>query len=152
MEDKGKDVLFGKSMFGGFRRGDVIRFIDSLQKQHMRDTQGGEESLRQAHAQMRQLRQQLDEANARITQLEAQIRSLEESKAQADISACAEKDAQESPELPAGTPMPPEQPADTSVQPAPRQDVQNGFFVETQGGTKKPSPFSRKGRALNRFF
>lgn len=166
MDDKGKDVLFGKSVIGGFRRRDVIRYIDTLQKQNMRSVQGEEDALRQTKAQVLELTQQLLEANAEIaalrTQLEAARNTPADDPAQADAAqpqaaqsaeVQAQTDASKAACAPAQPDEPQAHPAERAAAPQSAAPEGSGFFRESQGGqVKKTGLFSRRGRSSGRFF
>ena len=167
MDDKGKDVLFGKSVIGGFRRRDVIRYIDTLQKQNMRSVQGEEDALRQTKAQVLELTQQLLEANAEIaalrTQLEAARNTPADDPAQADAAqpqaaqsaevqaqadaaqpqavqsaeVQAQTDASKAACAPAQPDEPQAHPAERAAAPQSAAPEGSGFFRESQGGQVK---------------
>jgi hypothetical protein len=125
MEENGKDVLFGKRMFGGFSRRDVIRYIDSLQKQNMTAVQGGEDALRRACAQVRELARELEDANETIASLEAKVRELEQAQAKPEPAPSVKTTAPKTPSASAS---------------------------QTADKTKKAAPSSGKKRGATGFF
>ncbi len=138
MDDIGKDVLFGKRMFGGFSRRDVMRYIDTLQKQNLRTVQGGEDALRQARAQVQALTAQLRDAQARIDSLETQLREQE---AQRPAEESAQQPSAQAPSTPPEPPVRRTQSA-PAAQPAPGQGgTQSSLFVETTAGKTKKRRF-----------
>ena len=145
MDDTGKDVLFGKRMFGGFSRRDVMRYIDTLQKQNLSTVQGGEDALRRARAQVQTLTTQLEQATARIESLETQLGALQ---AQYAETACTEQP--QPAQAPSTRPEPPVRQADSAPEahPAAReaQSAPSPHFAQTPSYRAKKSGIFKKIR------